>query len=267
MFRFTPVVTRIIIINVLVHFIISFAGGYQSTLFHLGALHYTESPLFYPWQFFTYMFLHSQSDFMHLFGNMFGILIFGPLLEEFWGAKRFLVYYLLCGIGAGLLYTGYQFYEFSGISEAKNTYLENPTSENYSYYFYEYDRDVYSNNIEHFDYYRDNPEDVNVIEQGKESVVMSYNRKVNIPMVGASGALFGILIAFALLFPNTELIFFPLFIPIKAKYVVAVYGIIEYFAVIRNAPGDQVAHIAHLGGMLVGFIIVKYWQRHRSRFY
>jgi len=268
MFRFTPVVRNLIIANVAVYFLLQIASP-QTTevLFQMLALHYPASTAFYPWQFATYMFVHSLNDFGHIFGNMFGLLIFGPLLEEFWGAKRFFVYYILCGIGAGMMYTGYQYYEMHGINKAASAYIQDPSPANLSYYFHEYDPNNYSNLLSYIDTFRDNPENESLIEQGREYIVESYNNKINTPMVGASGALFGILIAFALLFPNTELIFFPLFIPIKAKYVVAVYGIIEYYSLLKSSPGDHVAHFAHIGGMLVGFVIVKYWQYKRNRFY
>jgi membrane associated rhomboid family serine protease len=266
MFRFTPVVTKIIIANVVIYLL--FSTIFQSPeVFHLFALHYPASPLFYPWQYITYMFLHSLSDFGHIFGNMFGVLVFGPLLEEFWGGKRFLVYYLICGVGAGVLYSAYQFYEMHGIVSAVEAYLEHPSPANLSYYFHEYDRGTYSDIMGFLDNFRTHPESMSYIQQGKNLLLQSYNNMVNVPMVGASGALFGILIAFAMLFPNTELIFFPLFIPIKAKYVVAVYGAIEYFSVLKNTPGDNVAHFAHIGGMIVGFIIVRYWQKKRNTFY
>lgn len=262
MFRFTPVVTYLIVINI----VLLLAG---ETIFHgisdFMALHYPASQNFAIYQYFSYMFMHG--GFNHLLSNMFGLLVFGPLLEEFWGPKRFLTYYLLCGVGAGLLYTGYQYYDMHGIMAAKDLFLQHPTPDNFANFFYDYGREFYSDNLSWIDTFREQPNNTYFIEQAKDILVKYYNSTINMPMVGASGALFGILIAFAMLFPNTELIFFPLFIPIKAKYVVAGYALIEYFSVIRNAPGDNVAHIAHLSGMLVGFIIVKVWQKQRGRFY
>src|SRR5690554_4145180 len=141
-FRFTPVITNIILFNVAILVIMSFSGSTFPIFHRLFALYYTESPNFSPTQYFTYMFLHA--DIGHLFSNMFGLLIFGPLLEDFWGAKRLITYYLLCGLGAGIIYSGLQHYENQGMKKSMQEYLENPTPANYSYFFYEYGRNTYS---------------------------------------------------------------------------------------------------------------------------
>jgi membrane associated rhomboid family serine protease len=113
----------------------------------------------------------------------------------------------------------------------------------------------------------DNPNSSSYINESKRRVNYLYEREANIPLVGASGAIFGILMAFALLFPNTEifLLFFPF--PIKAKYFVLFYGLYEVYALVERAPGDNVAHLAHLGGMLFAFVLVKVWQKDRNNFY
>jgi membrane associated rhomboid family serine protease len=260
-FRFTPVITNIILFNVAILIIMSISGSTIPIFHRLFALYYSESPNFSPTQYFTYMFLHA--DIGHLFSNMFGLLIFGPLLEDFWGAKRLITYYLLCGLGAGIIYSGLQYYENQGMKKAMQEYLENPTPANYSYFFYEYGRNTYSEMLPWIDEYRENPENRTFIEQGRSAITQFYAYKINVPMVGASGALFGVLIAFGLLFPNST----PFIIPIPAKFIVGIYGITAYYGVIKNDPGDYIAHSAHLGGMIVGFFIVKYWQRQRNKFY
>jgi membrane associated rhomboid family serine protease len=230
------------------------------------ALHYVGSDKFMPWQYFTYMFMHA--DMSHFFGNMLGLVIFGPLLEDFWGYRRFVIYFILCGLGSGMIYTLYQYFEFMGVEEAKNLFLANPTPENYSAFFWDYGRDVYPQIVDWIDgEFRENPSNPVYIEQAKDSVVTLFGRVMDSSMVGASGALYGIMMAFAMLFPNTEIRPFPIYIPIKAKYVVAVYAVMAYFAMVRNTPGDNVAHVAHLGGLMVGFIIIKIWQKQRTRFY
>lgn len=260
-FRFTPVITNIILINVAIMLVTVFSPSLFPVFYNLFSLHYTGSPAFFPTQYFTYMFLHA--DFGHLFSNMFGLIIFGPLLEDFWGGRRLLSYYLICGLGAGVIYSGFQFYDNHGMQEAMQEYLEEPSPANYSYFFYEYDRDGYSRKLDWIDAFRENPENYAYIEKGKSDILEYYSFRINIPMVGASGALFGILIAFGMLFPNTT----PFIIPIPAKYIVALYGIMAYYGVVKNDPGDFTAHSAHLGGMIIGFFVVRYWQKQRNRFY
>lgn len=264
MFRFTPVVTNLILANVGVFLI----GNYffsEEQVFNLLGLHFFGSPLFNPLQFFTYMFVHA--GFGHIFWNMFALVIFGPLLEETWGGKRFLAYYILCGLGAGLLYGVYQYFDLRGLEDAYATFMQNPSPDTMADFFYHYARDFYSEKVSWIDTFRMHPNNPQFIQQAQIWVNGYYHALLNAPMIGASGAVFGILIAFGMLFPNTELIIFPIFIPIKAKYIVALYGIIAYFGAIRQSAGDHTAHIAHLAGMLVGFIIIKYWQKQRTRFY
>ncbi|MCW3126525.1 MAG: transrane rhomboid family protein, partial [Bacteroidetes bacterium] len=175
------------------------------------------------WQILTHMFMHA--DFMHILFNMYGLYIFGSILERVWGPKRFVEFYFMTGLGAMLLFTGVQAFQVFNLtgSVAPNNLLVEP----YSKAFY----------------------------------------VINGSMLGASGAIFGILTAFAMLFPNTELYLMFIPVPIKAKYLVGGYVIIELFSGIRNNPQDNVAHFAHLGGALIGFIIVKLWNRNRNSLY
>ena len=195
MFQNIPTITKnLLIINVLVYlatFILESNGIYLS---YMGGLHFFASPDFHAYQFVTYQFLHGS--FTHLFFNMFALWMFGCVIERMWGPKRYLLYYLLCGIGAGLCQELVQF------------------------------------------------------------LMGSYSLTI-----GASGAVYGILLAFGMMFPEERMFVFPLPVPIKAKWFVIGYAGIELFSAI-NSAGDGVAHMAHLGGMLFGFLLIRYWQRH-----
>lgn len=266
--RLTPVVKNLLIINIVLYLLTALAASnFGLGLNRLLGLYYIFSEYFKPFQFFTYMFMHS--GFGHIFGNMFGLFIFGPLLETFWGAKKFLIFYLVTGIGAAVLFSAIEFFEIRPMQKDRDAYIENPSYEKFNAFVVEHAEVAYSdsewyNFIENFG---DNPTSSSYINESKQRVNYLYERKANIPLVGASGAIFGILMAFALLFPNTEifLLFFPF--PIKAKYFVLFYGLYEVYSLVERAPGDNVAHLAHLGGMLFAFILVKMWQKDRNNFY
>ena len=202
----------------------------------LGAF-YWESDSFRPWQIITHMFMHGS--FMHIFFNMFALWMFGTAIERIWGARRFLTYYLITGFGAFILhYAVVAFQVQQLIPEVSPEMLQ----------------DIKVNGLD-------------ILMQNKnytDPTFAKLNLLYNIPVVGASGAVFGILLAFGMMFPNTKLmlIFFP--VPIKAKYFVMGYGAIELYSGIANNPGDNVAHFAHLGGMLFGFILIKYWNRNKG---
>jgi membrane associated rhomboid family serine protease len=195
--RFPPIVKNLIIINVLA-WVAQLALDSQFRITHHGALWPVDSPNFAPYQVFTSMFLHANSFDMifHILFNMFALFIFGRVLENVWGPKRFLFFYLACGIGAAAAHLGMQYFMGDGI-----------------------------------------------------------------PAVGASGAVMGVLVAFGYLFPNTELIIIPIPIPVKAKWVVIAYVLLDLFGGFGNVAGDNVAHFAHLGGALTGFIIVLIWNK------
>ena len=213
-----PTVTKnLIIINVLVFFGTLVAQKYGIDLTNYLGLHFFLASDFNPAQLITYMFMHG--GFSHIFFNMFAVFMFGPILEQTWGPKRFLFYYILCGIGAGLIQEGVQYIQY--VME-------------YSHYT-------------QFDI---------------GSRVISQDAFLNLwTTVGASGAVYAILLAFGMLFPNNKMFVFPLPFPIKAKYFVAGYAVIELYAGIANSAGDNVAHFAHLGGMIFGLILILYWKK------
>lgn len=269
--RLTPITKNLLIINIAIFAIDSL---FKLNLNGLLGLRYILADTFIPVQFVTYMFLHGSL--IHLFSNMFALFIFGPLLEQFWGAKRFLSFYLITGIGAGILYGAVDFYETRKIQKQAEEYTLSPTPGKFSHFIAKHgtigridgvlaDMSRGAANIE--DRLYDNPDDPSLISQSRKIVLAVYDFISNMPMVGASGAIFGILMAFGMLFPNTTLMLLIPPIPIKAKYFVAIYGIYELFAGLQRSPGDNVAHFAHLSGMLVAFILLKIWQKDRNRFF
>ena len=238
-----------------------------SLLTQIGSLYPIGSPYFFPWQFFTYMFLHAGWG--HLIANMLSLVIFGPMLEEHWGPSKFLSFWLVCGVGAGLFYEGVRGYEIHRMVQAQQEFHQSPTGADYSHFFETHLPEASDYEPLATALVRE-PQNQTYITQATQAVdeVVAYVRDSrNGGMVGASGAVFGILFAFAYLFPNTELmlLFFPF--PIKAKYFVFLYALYELYAGVHRTPGDNVAHFAHLGGLVIGFFVVKYWEGRRERFY
>jgi len=187
-------------------------------LTQLLGLHFFLASDFQIYQFFTYMFLHG--GFTHIFFNMFALWMFGSVIERVWGPKKFIFYYIVCGIGAGITQEMVQYatYTIEGISA------------------YQY------------------------VNAG--GVQMTTDAYVNLwTTIGASGAVYGILLAFGMIFPNERLFIIPFPFPIKAKWLIVGYIAIELFSAMTG-PGDGVAHMAHLGGMLFGFLLIRYWQKH-----
>jgi membrane associated rhomboid family serine protease len=263
-FAITPIVQRLLIINVVV-FALTYLLGNIIDLNRWLALHSFYSGDFVPFQFLTYMFMHG--DIMHIFSNMFGLYVFGPMLEHFLGAKKFLVLYFVCGIGAGFLYWGINAYEVHQVQEAAVEYIANPTPEAFTDFLYRNAPDIYKGNLNYVDNFAEHPHDIGIISETKkfaEGIVLSQSA---FTMVGASGAIFGILMAFALLFPNTEMMLLFPPIPIKAKYLVGAYALYEIYAQFQNRPGDNVAHFAHITGMIFAFILIRYWKTNRNSFY
>ena len=235
------VVMNLLILNALVFLFTLLNPIEQITgdLNDLLGLHYFTSPLFRPWQLLTHMFMHGGIG--HIFMNMLGLFMLGPKVEYRWGSQRFLTYYLLCGFGAALLYMGWLWF---GAHEA----LAVISSEDL------------------------NAVRAQVVTGAEEGMRYSYNNPMiqqvysllSTTMVGASGALFGVLIAFGMLYPNVEMIMLMFPIPIKAKWFVVIYGAIELFSGVAQVQGDNVAHFAHLGGMVAGFVLVRIFERNNT---
>lgn len=255
MFNLTPIVRNLLIINILISVV---AGIFNIDVVGLGGLRYIKAETFIPYQYFTYMFIHA--GFGHIFGNMLALFIFGPWLERTWGSARFLTFYLACGIGAGVLWSGINYFETRAIEKAAQSYYADPDPERFNMFVVNhYQKTAQLDNlIERYAEYPDNPQ---YREESVQVVRQIYRTIANIPMVGASGAIFGILMAFGMLFPNTVLMLLFPPIPIKAKYFVLLYGLYELYATIISSPGDNVAHYAHLAGMLIAFVLVKNWKK------
>jgi membrane associated rhomboid family serine protease len=211
------------------------------------------------------MFLHGSLG--HLFSNMFGLFMFGPLLERMWGPKRFLIFYFVTGVGAGLLFAGIDLFENLRVANAVELFTQSPTPDGLADFLSKYAGPLYESNLQFLNEFEGNPTNSMYIQQSISLVQGFYAWSVSIPMVGASGAIFGILMAFGLLFPNTELFLLFVPFPIKAKYFVAFYGLYELYSGIQNAQSDNVAHFAHIGGMLFAYILLRYWGTQKTNFY
>lgn len=267
MFRLTPTVKVILIINFALFLIEGFLRLPLADIFGMRVVFSDEFAIYQP---FTYMWLHGS--FGHIFGNMLAVLFFGPMLETVWGSKRFLQFYLICGIGAGVLFGVADFVEKFPLKQDAQAYMADPNPD--AFYNFILDHDVRDYGAyDWFDAmyslqerYAANPESSELRTASVEYVGTVYEQLTSVNMVGASGAVFGILLAFAMLFPNTLIYIYFLF-PVKAKYLVLFYGLYELYAEFNRTPGDNIAHLAHLGGMLVAFVLLKYWQNNRRSLY
>ena len=214
-----PTMTKnLLVVNVLA-FIATFVferSGIDLT--RLLGLHFFLASEFHIYQFITYMFLHG--GFTHILFNMFALWMFGSVIERVWGPKKFLFYYICCGVGAGFTQELVQYITYSMEDIAAYQYVN------------------------------------------AGGVQMSTDAYINLwTTIGASGAVYGILLAFGMIFPNERLFIIPFPFPIKAKWLILGYIAIELFSAM-SGPGDGVAHMAHLGGMLFGFLLIRYWQKH-----
>lgn len=230
------IVKQLIIINVL-FFLGSMSLG--NTAYDLLALHYPQNPKFAPWQVVTHMFMHGSIN--HILFNMFGLWMFGGTLAQMWGRNKFLFFYLSTGLGAAALQLGINYFQIS-------TVVEQLVEAGYS-------ATALTETLQSGQY---NTAWSNVISQTELSQLLT---SFNMSMVGASGALYGILVAFAFLFPNTELMIIFLPIPIRAKYFVPILLASDLFFGFSSYSLGPIAHFAHLGGAVTGFIMMWYWKK------
>jgi membrane associated rhomboid family serine protease len=239
-----PIIKNLIIINGLVFFAqITVKTTPFGTLEDVFALHTFQSELFRPWQFVTHMFMHGS--FTHLFFNMFALWMFGSVLENVWGQKRFLTFYFVCGLGAALTHMIALYFENQVMINRFNAIQ---TSMDIDYFLNKY---WYGQPLPP------------VLDAAKAALRANLNEAT----IGASGAVFGCLAAFGYLFPNSFIYLFAL-IPIKAKWFVIGYIVVELYSTLQNSAGDNVAHLAHLGGALFGFLLVWTWnKKNRRNFY
>ena len=226
MFRIPTVTKNLLIINLLAFIATYILQMRGIDLADIGGLHFFMASHFHLYQLVTYLFLHAS--FMHILSNMFGLWMFGCVIENVWGPKKFLFYYITCGVGAGLLQEIAQFVSFY----------------------------------------------MTIAEQVPETtlgIVMEYGTHYASALnswttIGASGAVYAIILAFGMTFPNERLFIIPFPFPIKAKWFVLGYVAIEFFSALGSS-GDGVAHTAHLGGMLFGYLMIRYWNRHPDASY
>lgn len=272
-----PVVKSLLIINGLCYVAcLLFDQFYHIDLLRIVGLYNPMSELFQPFQIVTHFFFHSYQSasggisLWHIFSNMFALWMFGSVLENYWGGKRFFIFYFTTAIGAAFIHEGINFYESYQLKSDIEMYLSNPGIAQLDDFAIKNGLlgKVYDINSFIKDWSLAGNMDAAYVEKSKKLLEEFYQLKLNIPTVGASGAVFGLLLAFGMLFPNTELMMIFLPIPIKAKYFVMMYGAWELYSGIANNPADNVAHFAHLGGMLFGFILIKFWNKtNRNSFY
>ena len=267
-----PVVKNLLILNG-IFYLATFALGnaFHYDLVNTFGLHYWSSDSFRPWQFITYMFMHDPSNFSHILFNMFALWMFGYLLENVWGPRKFLFYYIFTGIGAALFHYAVWYFQFSPAIDAVNAFIADPSLVAFADFrnssnFVLVDKEM----LEHFNAFVPQfnaalkTSDYHATQLAVEFMQQYRAELLNAPVViGASGAVFGILLAFGMLFPNT-LIYLYFFIPIKAKWFVIIYGAIELYSGVFN-KSEGVAHFAHLGGMIFGFILIMIWNRQKHK--
>ena len=260
-----PVVTNLIIINVLM---LMATWVLQRTaeidLIDILGMHYPASEKFHVYQIITHMFMHGGIT--HLFFNMFALWMFGRILENVWGGKRFLVYYFATGLGAVALHMLVAHFEINAMQKAAVAFSNTPTPDLLEHFVNKYLGGSWSYAQSVIQAFYDNSSSPELIAQSENIIQQIVVRVINIPTVGASGAVYGVLLAFGMLFPNTQLMLIFPPIPIKAKYMVIAYGLIELCLGITNS-GGSIAHFAHLGGMIFGFFLIKYWQKTSKTFY
>lgn len=228
-------VNTLLIINILIFFIgIAIRGGFFDSL----ALYFPQNEHFAAWQFVTHMFMHGSPT--HLLFNMFALWMFGTQLESVWGKRRFLIFYFACGIGAALIYTVINYYQFNAVySLLSETGLSS--------------FDIQSM-IEQKSY------PPAVLSEDQAGKLLSI---YHVPVVGASGAIYGVLVAYAFIFPNNKLMLIFLPFPVAAKYFVPALIALDLFSGVTGISlfGGGVAHFAHVGGAIIGFLLMVYWRK------
>jgi membrane associated rhomboid family serine protease len=271
-FTLLPVVVKnLLIINGLFFLAtIALDSAFGYNLYRMFGLHFFGATNFSPYQLVTYMFMHGSPS--HLFFNMFALWMFGNVLENVWGPKRFLVYYFVTGFGAALIHYIVVYWQMLPTLQAIDLFLQNPSNDGLQAFVNSEHLKIASYEIQtNFELFR---RDYNMLigSNPQEALVRAVNFMsqyrvdfLNAPVVvGASGAVFGILLAFGMLFPNS-LIYLFFAIPIKAKYFVMIYGALELYFGISGKGAGNVAHFAHLGGMIFGFLLIKYWRNKMKR--
>ncbi|MCF6401994.1 rhomboid family intramembrane serine protease [Chitinophaga filiformis] len=259
------VIKNLLIINGLVFLAQNTLGSSigNNRIDDIFALHYWGSDLFRPHQFITHLFMHATLG--HLFMNMFTLWMFGATLENIWGPKRFLIFYMVCGLGAALCHMGVLTYENVNLAHDVKAFLNDPSISNFRVLDNHYDLDSGTFRAEGTkNIFYQFPHDPGVINDTKAFIRQFALEYPDTATLGASGAVFGLLFAFGYLFPNNLIYLYFLF-PLKAKYFVGILILLELYSGIQNSAGDNVAHFAHLGGVLFSYLLLRMWNRHNRR--
>ncbi len=234
--RITEIVKHLLIINIIFFFASSVLGEIMYDLF---AMHYPNNPNFFIWQPITHMFMHG--DLTHIMFNMFGLWMFGTPLEQMWGKQKFIFFYISAGLGAALLQTIIYHIDIVSVNQILSEYGLSKGEINI---FYETGR-----------------LNTSLIQSIGEDRLFSGIQSFKALMVGASGALYGILVAFAMLFPNVQLMLIFPPIPVKAKYLVPILILFDLFFGFTSYSVGPIAHFAHVGGAITGFVMMWYWKK------
>ena len=243
-----PVTKNLLILNILFFVATLVLGSKGIDLTEIFGTHYMGTVSFKPYTIVTYMFMHSPTNFMHILFNMLLLIMFGAHLERMWGAKRYFIFYIASGLGAFLLYNGVGFWN---ILELKRLIVADG-----------YDLTTLDHQIK-----MGALESIQMHSENSQAILQEYVNYSQSNMLGASGAVFGLLAGFAVLFPNTELMLLFPPIPIKAKYLIGGYLAFEIYSS-YSQPGDHIAHLAHVGGAIMGIILVLIWRKKdRQNFY
>ena len=238
--RITEIVKHLLIINIIFFFASSVLGEIMYDLF---AMHYPNNPNFFIWQPITHMFMHG--DLTHIMFNMFGLWMFGTPLEQMWGKQKFIFFYISAGLGAVLLQTIIYHIDVVSVNQILSEY---GLSKGEIDLFYETGR-----------------LNTSLIQSIGEDRLFSGIQSFKALMVGASGALYGILVAFAMLFPNTQLMLLFPPIPVRAKYLVPILILFDLFFGFTSYSVGPIAHFAHIGGAITGFIMMWYWKKNNFK--
>jgi len=264
-----PVVKNILILNGLFFFATYALGSALNLdLTNILGLHYFAASEFEPYQFITYMFMHG--GWSHIIFNMFALWMFGSVLENVWGPRKFISYYLVTGIGAALVHYLVFFNDINPVLQLMDSFLDAPSYGNLQAFIDAHKFNIDQNNTVIADNFQKFTLSYNILQSDPANAVAMQNAInfvseykeyfLNLPtVIGASGAVFGLLLAFGMLFPNS-LIYLYFFIPIKAKWFVIIFGVLELVSGFYDTGGN-VAHFAHLGGMIFGFFMIIYWNR------
>ena len=249
--QITPVTRNIIILNVIFYIVSNFVS--YPLLYNMLSGYFPLSPNFESWQIVTHMFMHSSfrepgGTLLHIIFNMFTLYSFGPVLEQVLGQKKFIILYFAAGLGGFLLFNLWNYYEVSQITN----YL---TSQGFD--VHEVYKTVDTSQIQYYPQFSDN--------EAIDSSARELFAILKTPMVGASGAIFGIIAAFSTLFPDAKLMFMFIPFPIKAKYLTPIIIVVSIVLGFGQFSGDNIAHFAHLGGALIGFLYIRNWKKHRDR--